>query len=145
MTAAGRLAAILQSVPPRLSAISDDEAALQPAPGRWSKKEVLGHLIDSASNNHQRFVRTMLSPRIEFPAYEQESWVSAQAYRHEPWSHLVELWHSLNRHLLHIMRTVPEAALSHECVMGGKSPMTLAAFIEGYLEHLTHHLDQLLP
>jgi hypothetical protein len=140
--AAGRLAATLESVPHRLAAIPDAEAALQPVPGRWSKKEILGHLIDSASNNHQRIVRNLIAPRIEFPTYEQESWVSAQGYADEPWPDLVNLWLSLNRHLLHIIQTIPEAALAHECALGGKPPMPLAAIIAGYLDHLDHHLDQ---
>jgi len=142
--AADRLAAILESVPQRLAAIPDAEAELQPAPGRWSKKEILGHLIDSASNNHQRIVRALLAQRIDFPAYEQESWVALQGYVTEAWSDLVNLWLLLNRHLLHVIRTIPETAFSHECAVGGKAPMPLPVLIAGYLEHLDHHLDQVL-
>jgi hypothetical protein len=144
MIGADRLAAILESVPACLTQISDAEAAVRPAPGRWSRKEILGHLIDSASNNHQRIVRTLIAPRIDFPAYQQESWVSTQGYIGEPWPDLVDLWRSLNRHLLHLLRTIPESALVHECSIGGTPPVPLAAVIEGYLTHLTHHLDQVL-
>jgi hypothetical protein len=136
------LSAILESVPPRLSHISGADAAL--SSGRWSKKEVLGHLIDSAGNNHQRFVRANLAPRIEFPAYQQEAWVSAQSYATESWPDLVNLWVLLNRHLLHIMKTTPEANLSHECVIGGAAPMTLDALMQDYVKHLEHHLEQIL-
>ena len=144
MMAADRLAAIIDSIRPRLTEIPEEEAALQPGPGLWSKKEILGHLIDSASNNHQRIVRTLLAPRIDFPAYEQESWVSAQGYSCEPWPDLVNLWGSLNRHLVHVIQTIPETAPNHECSVGGKPPMPLAALIEGYLDHLNHHLFQLV-
>ena len=140
---AGRLAAILESVPARLGAIPEAEAGHRPAPGHWSRKEILGHLIDSAANNHQRIVRARLTPRLDFPGYEQESWVASQSYASEPWRDLVELWVTLNRHLLHIIRAVPEAALAHQCVIGGKPPVTLAALIDGYRQHLEHHLDQL--
>jgi hypothetical protein len=142
--AGDRLAAILQAVLPRLQAIPDGEAARAPAPGCWSKKEILGHLIDSASNNHQRIVRTLLAPRADFPAYEQETWVSVQGYAAEDWPSLVNLWMAVNRHLLHIIRTIPESARSHECAVGRKPPMALSALIVGYLDHLDHHLDQVL-
>jgi hypothetical protein len=142
--AADALAAILQSVPARLGAISDSAAACRSTPGHWSKKEILGHLIDSATNNHQRFVRAQLVPRLDFPGYEQASWVRSQAYATEPWPDLVNLWLLLNRHLLHVIRSMPEAAFSHEIAIGGKPPLTLSALIADYLSHLNHHLDQVL-
>lgn len=64
----------------RLRAIDEKDASLRPGPGKWSKKEILGHLIDSAANNHQRFVRLQLAQRLELPGYEQEGWVSVQHY-----------------------------------------------------------------
>ena len=88
--AANRLARILESVPPRLSNISDADAAHRTAPGRWSKKEILGHLIDSAGNNHQRFVRAQFVPVLAFPNYEQEGWVAAQSYATESWPDLAK-------------------------------------------------------
>ena len=143
MEAANRLARILGSVPPRLCNISESDAALRSAPGRWSKKEILGHLIDSAGNNHQRFVRAQFVPSLEFPGYEQEGWVAAQAYATEPWPDLVNLWLLLNRHLVHIVEAMPEASFAHECVIGGNAPVTLSFLITDYLRHLEHHLDQI--
>jgi hypothetical protein len=146
--AANRLARILGSVPPRLCNISESDAARgargPSAPGRWSKKEILGHLIDSAGNNHQRFVRAQLAPSLEFPGYEQEGWVAAQSYATESWPDLVNLWLLLNRHLLHIVEATPQASLAHECVIGGKAPVALAALIADYVAHLEHHLEQIL-
>ena len=83
---------LLKTVPQRLADIPDDIAAHKPPPNRWSKKEILGHLIDSAANNHQRFVRAQSVPRLEFPGYEQEFWVATQSYAAEPWPDLVNLW-----------------------------------------------------
>ena len=134
--------ALLESVPPRLADIADAEASLRREPGHWSKKEILGHLIDSAANNHQRFVRAQLTPRLEFPSYEQESWVAAQAYATEPWPDLVNLWLLLNRHLLHIVKAMPQSALMHECVIGGKPAVPLGALVADYLSHMEHHLNQ---
>ena len=134
--------ALLESVPPRLADIPDAEASRRREPGRWSKKEILGHLIDSAANNHQRFVRAQLTPRLEFPNYEQESWVAAQSYATEPWPDLVNLWLHLNRHLLHIVQSMPPSVLAHECVIGGKPAVPLEALVADYLSHMEHHLNQ---
>jgi hypothetical protein len=139
------LAAILDTTPPQLLAITDGDAAHKPGPDRWSRKEILGHLIDSAGNNHQRFVRGQLVPNLDFPEYEQNRWVSAQSYATESWTDLVNLWVALNRHLLHILKAMPDAALPRQISIGGKPPLALSAVAEGYVRHLKHHLDQILP
>jgi len=138
------LAEILQSAPQRLATISEEIAGHRPAAGRWSKKEILGHLIDSAANNHQRFVRAQFAPAIELPTYEQERWVSAQSYASEPWPELVNLWLLLNRHLLHVMGHVPPEALSHTISIAGRPPVPLQAVMDDYVGHLEHHLSQIL-
>src|SRR5260370_41423356 len=102
---------LLKTVPQRLVDLSDDVVAYKPAPNRWSKKEILGHLIDSAANNHQRFVRAQGTARMEFPTYEQEFWVATQSYATEPWPDLVNLWLLVNRHLLHVLKAMPSAVL----------------------------------
>jgi hypothetical protein len=135
---------LLKTVPRRLADIADGDAARKPAPNRWSKKEILGHLIDSAANNHQRFVRAQSVPSLEFPNYEQEFWVATQAYAAEPWPDLVNLWLLLNRHLLHVVKAMPAEVLSHECVIGGRPAVTLEALAADYLRHLDNHLAQLL-
>ena len=140
-----RLEELLRTVPQRLADIPDDAVALEPAPNRWSKKEFLGHLIDSAANNHQRFVRAQGTPRLEFPGYEQEFWVATQAYATSPWPDLVNLWLLLNRHLVHVMKAMPPAVLSHECIIDGRPAVTLEALAVDYLRHLNQHLTQLLP
>ena len=139
-----RLEDRLKTVPPRLVDFSEAAVTHKPAPDRWSKKELLGHLIDSATNNHQRFVRAQSVPRLEFPGYEQEFWVATQAYASEAWPDLVNLWLLLNRHLLHVVKAMPPEVLSHECVIGKNPPVTLEALIVDYLRHMDHHLTQLL-
>ena len=139
-----RLWRILTATPLRLAAISDADASHPPSPGHWSKKQVLGHMIDSAANNHQRFVRAQLAPSVAFPEYEQEGWVAAQAYATESWPDLVNLWLLYNRHLLHIVRNMPEAALAIPCAIGGKPPVPLREIVSGYVDHLEHHLAQIL-
>ena len=143
-TAADRLARILETAPRRLVDLSEDEVSHIPAPGRWSKKQVLGHLIDSAGNNHQRLVRTRIAGSLDFPNYDQESWVAIQPYAAEPWPDLVNLWLLFNRHLLHVIRAVPPSDLSLICVIGGKEPIPLSALIDGYVDHLEHHLASIM-
>ena len=145
MTASiARLEELLRTVPRRLADVPDDDAAHKPAPGRWSKKEILGHLIDSAANNHQRFVRAQSTPRLESPRYEQEFWVAAQSYATESWPDLVNLWLLYNRHLLHVVKAMPAEVLPHECVITGYAEMTLEALIVDYVRHMEHHLTQLV-
>jgi hypothetical protein len=135
---------LLKTVPRRLADIADGDAARKPAPNRWSKKEIMGHLIDSAANNHQRFVRAQGVPRLEFPGYEQEFWVATQSYATAPWPDLVNLWLLLNRHLLRVVKAMPAEVLSHECVIGGRPAVTLEALAADYLRHVDNHLGQLL-
>ncbi len=139
-----RFEELLNTVPERLAGFTEDAAARKPAPDRWSKKEILGHLIDSAANNHQRFVRAQGTARLELPTYEQEFWVAAQAYATEPWPDLVNLWLLFNRHLLHVVKAMPEAVLSHELVIGGRPAVTLEALVVDYLRHMDNHVAQLL-
>jgi hypothetical protein len=143
MRPATRLEELLGEMPGRLSAISEEEAARKPDPAKWSKKEILGHLIDSAANNHQRFVRAQLAPAVELPGYEQDGWVRVQAYMIEPWQDLIEFWRFYNRHLVHVMETIPEDYLAHTCAIGGKPAVTLGFLVEDYVRHLEHHLDQI--
>jgi hypothetical protein len=138
-----RYEAALETAAERLAAISEADAARKPGPERWSKKEILGHLIDSAGNNHQRFVRVQLTERLEFPSYEQEFWVARQAYATEPWTDLVHLWLLLNRHLTHLLKAAPDEVFAHELVIGRQGAMTLRALVPSYLDHMEHHLAQI--
>jgi len=139
------LSEILDSVPPRLRAITEPQSIEPRIEGKWCTKEVLGHLIDSASNNHQRFVRAQLASEYEGPGYTQNEWVRTQAYTSEPWANLVDLWTSYNRHLLHVIKAMDPAALGRPCRIGGGEPVTLKFVVTDYLAHLQNHLKQILP
>jgi hypothetical protein len=141
--AADRLADVLATAAARLAAISEEDAGRPPAPGKWSPKEIIGHLLDSASNNHQRFVRAQLSDSYSCPSYEQEKWVATQYYRAEPWYDLLNLWVLYNRHLLHVMRHVQESALDTQITIRDKAPVPLSHVMIDYVRHLEHHLGQI--
>jgi hypothetical protein len=138
-----RFQTVLERTPGKLARIGEEETAVPLAPGKWSRKQILGHLIDSAANNHQRFVRAQLEPRLEFPGYEQELWVSTQNYQEENWGWLVGCWAGYNRHLLHVLAQIPAEKLKHVCVIGGEEPVTLEFLARDYVKHLEHHLEQI--
>ena len=138
------LESLLAMAIPRFLALSEIEYSLRPAPGKWSRKEILGHLIDSASNNHQRFVRAQLSSEIRLPGYEQEDWVRTQSYQTEAWENLVQLWKMYNLHLLHLGARIPSDRLSSLCFIGANEPVTLEFLFVDYVRHVKHHLQQIL-
>jgi DinB family protein len=141
---AGRLRAVIDRALPRLRALKEPEVSRKPAPGKWCHKEILGHLIDSASNNHQRFVRAQLAPEFRGPGYEQDAWVSRQDYAAADWGLVVDLWSSYNRHLTHVMSRVLPASLATPCSIKDGAPVTLQFVLEDYIAHLEHHLAQIL-
>ena len=140
---ADSLNAIVAHVQAQLQGLRDDETQAPLKPGGWSRKQVLGHLIDSASNNHQRFVRLMINETVDLPGYEQGKWVEAQSYNSRPWSELLWLWTAYNEHLAHLIETVPVAALSHTCRIGDGDPVTLDFLMRDYVRHLEHHIRTL--
>jgi len=139
-----RLMQVVEETEPRLSAITEPDSSTRSGASKWSRKEVLGHLIDSASNNHQRFVRAQLDGALNFPGYQQDGWNRAQQYQSEPWANLVRLWASYNRHLAHVIAAMPDDAGPRICVIGGGSPVTLEFLVTDYVVHLEHHLEQIL-
>ena len=139
-----RLGVLLEEMPKRLLEIDETKAG-EPAPGmRWSRKEIVGHLIDSCGNNHQRFVRAQYQPKMSFPRYVQDQWIAAQGYGERPWAEIVELWQKYNRHLLHVMRRVPASALGNVCIVAEDEPSTLGHHMVDYVDHMEHHLQQAL-
>ena len=138
----------------RLRGMTEEEAGARGAAGAWSAKETVGHLIDSAANNHQRFVRAQFVDDLVFPGYVQDEWIEAQHYQDAPWERLIELWRLYNLHLLHVVSRIPEEELKrprrpHSLdkiafrLVGGDEAATLEYLIRDYVEHLKHHLNQI--
>jgi hypothetical protein len=152
---ATRLRAVVVAAEPRLAVLPDDATARRPRHGGWSPRELLGHLVDSAANNHQRFVRAAWQDDLVFPGYEQDRWVALQDYQSADWRDLVTLWAAYNRHLARVMARVPvevrtRAHARHNLdrvawrTIPATEPATLDAFMADYVAHLEHHLRQLL-
>jgi hypothetical protein len=137
-----------------LSAVSEEVAARRPAAGKWSAKEIIGHLVDSAANNHQRFVRAQAQDDLIFSGYEQAEWVAVQRYQEAPWQELLTLWRVYNLHIARIVDVMPADVrlrerrrhnlheLAWEAVPADQ-PATLDYFMRDYVKHLHHHLGQI--
>ncbi|MGH9573426.1 MAG: DinB family protein [Candidatus Acidiferrales bacterium] len=126
-----------------LQKITDAESCEPVLRGGWSRKQVIGHLIDSASNNHQRFVRASLQNTLEFPAYDQDGCVRVQAVQEANWQQLLSLWLAYNRYLAHVIGHLPPNKLEVLCCIGTAEPVTLRFLATDYLAHLLHHLRQI--
>ncbi len=140
-----RLMTALERAIPMLASIPEDVARQPLKPGGWSRKQILGHLLDSASNNHQRFVRCAIGGGLSgWPSYEQNEWVETGRYQEARWSELVEFWTAYNRLLSRILSGLRTEQLALSCQVGGKA-MTLGELAASYVDHLEHHLEQVLP
>ena len=148
-----RLRRDVDAAVPRLRALGDASAA-RPADGKWSPREIVGHLVDSAVNNYQRFVRGQFQDTLVFAGYAQEDWVRAGQYQDAPWDDLTELWRTFNLQIARVMAAMPEdvrrrESLVHnfdqigfEAIPQGQSA-TLDHLMRDYVDHLEHHLRQI--
>jgi hypothetical protein len=140
---------------PQLVAITDAKASQPRSPGKWSRKQIVGHLIDSASNNHERFVRAQFTDDLLCPTYDQDAWVTVQRYGDAPWAELVALWSHFNLQLARVIEAMPAEVRSrprhrHNLdrvafrALAPGEPATLEFFMRDYVVHLEHHLGQIL-
>ena len=127
----------------RLALIDEPTVHHKPTAERWSIAEVIGHLVDSAANNHQRFIRAQQTDALVFPKYEQNFWVAAQDYNQTSWESLVKLWKHYNLHLAHVIRRIPDEKMRIKCTILPNEPVSLSFLIEDYLDHLKHHLNKI--
>ena len=137
-----QLIQILDTIPAKLRAFSDQEFSAIPASGKWSKKQIIGHLIDSATNNHHRFVRAQFDdmPKI---LYQQELWNEYSYYQGMSQEHIISFWEKYNRHIVELTQRIPAKLLSRECMMSDGKGYSIGWLFEDYVRHLEHHLRQI--
>lgn len=138
--AAERLAFLIDRAARLIMQIPAAELVKKPAPGKWSMQEILGHLVDSAANNHQRFIRIQYEDEPVI-YYDQEQWNKLSHYNTLESSHIISLWSLYNRHLVEIIKRVPEASLQRCGVLKNGRKATLLWHITDYVSHL----EQLAP
>jgi hypothetical protein len=138
-----RIKYLCNTFPELLKKITEEEFSYKPSPEKWSKKEILGHLIDSATNNHQRFIRVQFE-NVPVITYNQNQWNTCNNYNHMSASHLISFWLSYNIHLFEVIKQIPAENLSRECSIGKTENVTLEWLIIDYVRHLEHHLKQIV-
>ena len=145
----------IDSASEKLTQIDEAKSEQPRAEDHWSSKQIIGHLIDSAANNHARFVVGQLKDDLVFAGYDQDGWVRTNHYQERAWSDLVQLWRSYNLHLHHLMTHADQAKLSTPCTLHTlqeiafktvpkAEPVTLEYLMKDYVDHLKHHLAQIL-
>ena len=134
---------LCEKIPPLLDEIPEEEFSKKQAPEKWSKKEILGHLIDSATNNHQRIIRVQFEEKPHI-AYNQDEWNRTSRYNEMDKSHLIRFWTLYNRHLIELLSRIPDKDLEKELVIHEPRSVTIGFVINDYIVHLEHHLHQLV-
>lgn len=145
----------IDSASEKLAQIDEVKSEQPRAEDHWSSKQIIGHLIDSATNNHARFVLAQLKDDLVFPGYDQEGWVRTNHYQERSWSDLIQLWRSYNLHLHHLMKHADQAKLNTPCTLHSlqeiafktvpkAEPVALEYLMKDYVDHMKHHLAQIL-
>lgn len=138
-----RLNYLIKALPIRVKQFPEQEFSAKLS-NKWSKKEILGHLCDSATNNHHRFIKIQFErqPFVLVP-YNQNNWVLIQNYQAIPIFEIVGFWTTLNRHIVRVISEIPEDKLLYLCDIGDNKSITLTELIQDYLRHMDHHLRQI--
>lgn len=138
---------IINEFPSKLQSISDSAFAVKPHPHQWSKQEILGHLIDSASNNLRRFICGQYEPEPPHVVYNQDFWVYANQYQQAKPADLITLWKLLNERVLAVWQQMPEEHYANVCDTGRQTSSlhTMEWLARDYVRHLKHHLNHLVP
>ena len=138
----------------QLIKISAEKAATPLALNKWSPIQIMGHLIDSANNNHRRFTKAQWQDNMIFAGYAQVEWVVAQNYQTADWQQILELWKLYNLHICYIMKNTPEEKLNRTIyehnldkiamiTVPANQPTSLAYFMKDYIYHIEHHFRQI--
>jgi hypothetical protein len=138
-----RLQYLCDTIPPLLLKIDETEFSRKPSPEKWSKKEILGHLIDSTSTNHQRFVRVQFED-VPLIKYDQDNWTKHSYHQQIEGKKVIAFWAEHNKYLAEILKNIPENLLSRQCNWGTETPVTLDFVINDYVRHMEYHLRQIV-
>ena len=139
----GQISDILAGYAPQLELVDEERFALKPRPDKWSAKEILGHLVDSAQNNLRRFIVAQYdeNPLI---VYQQDEWVKISNYQHYPTHELIQLWTLLNLHICRVLENTKGAKSQKLCNTNNSISHSIEWLAKDYIKHMLHHLHQIL-
>lgn len=140
---ANEIIEVIISAEAQLRSISLVEATAPLAPGKWSRKQIIGHLLDSASNNHQRFLRAVIDGQYTGPHYDQDGFIRVANPQAASWKLLIDFWSSYNQYLAHILTQIPAECAANQCMIGDNPEQTLYEVAKSYFLHMAHHLVQI--
>ena len=144
---ANELQSIVNDFVPRLLAISQSDFTAKTSPGKWSKLEVLGHLIDSSQSNIRRFITAQYEPAPPSIRYDQEFWVAINKYQEMKKEDVIHLWRLMNERICAVCRNTPPQLYGKTADTGATEPnlKTIEWLATDYVKHLKHHLNQIFP
>jgi hypothetical protein len=137
-----QLATVVRQALPWLQALTEASASRPEKTGKWCAKEVMGHLTDSAINNHARMMRLQIETEPSLPGYEQMAWVGLQRYADREWVKVLTVWVALNEHFASAVGRIDKVLLANKGIVAG-GELTLGFLIEDYIAHMEHHLRAL--
>ncbi|MGE7920110.1 DinB family protein [Viridibacillus sp. NPDC093762] len=130
-------------VPKEIKRMSEIDVSKRSSPTKWSKKEILGHLCDSAIMNIERFIKIQYEKQpYVLPTYNQDEWVAKQNYQDTPIEEILTLFYVLNKQIIAIINNIPDEKRSYLCDIGNKELKTLDWLIQDYYDHMEHHLKK---
>ncbi len=142
-----QLRTIISEYSRKISNLSESDFAVKPLPNKWSKKEVVGHLVDSAQNNLRRFICGQYESAPPKIKYQQDFWVAANNYQQASQHDVITLWKLINEQIIAVLQRMPAEKYTNTCEMGNDQSQlrTLQWLAEDYVKHLKHHLNQVIP
>src|SRR5580658_1586876 len=134
---------IIGQFSPLLSQIEESKFISKPSPEKWSKKEILGHLIDSAQNNIRRFIVAQYED-LPLVNYRQDEWVRLAGYQTYTKEELVQLWTLLNKHLYRVLALMTNEGTKRKCLTRSGEAYSMEWLAADYNKHMLHHLHQIM-
>lgn len=133
---------------PKLLALKNEQITIPRNSQNRSIKQILGHMVDSASNNTHRIIHLQYGKNpLDFPDYanfgNNDKWIAIQNYQSENWENLVQLWKYSNFHIIHVFENVNPEKLDNEWITALQKKVTLKEMIESYLVHFKLHLSEI--
>lgn len=144
---AAELREIVTAYSTAFTGLPEADFSAKPLPEKWSKKEIVGHLIDSAQNNLRRFVVAQYESVPPHIVYDQDFWVRANGYQNMQSLDVIVLWTLVNFRICSVLENMPEANYSKPCntSKGVAELRTLEWLAQDYVKHLKHHINQIIP